>query len=386
METQKLYYQDPYLREFPATVLSCESAGEAWKVVLDQTAFYPEGGGQPADHGVLKTAGGEIAVTDVHEKNGAVVHTCAAPAEPGTVVTGVLDWARRFDHMQQHSGEHILSGILCRLYDCDNVGFHLGAEAVTIDYNADITWEQALEAERLANEAIWADRETEIFYPSPQELAALDYRSKKELTGQVRIVEFPEADRCACCGTHVERAGQAGLIKVLSCQKFREGVRMEILCGARALRYLSGTYDQARTVGRRLSVKPLEIQGAVERLEEELSAAKERMADLEQTAFAALAAEQAGRGDVVLFQSPMRPDSLRRLADAVGKSCGGLAAVFSGEGAKWSYALVRGDGGDIAPLVKELNETLHGRGGGRNGFAQGSVQAGRGEIEAFFRR
>ena len=386
METQKLYYQDPTLREFPATVLSCESAGEAWKVVLDQTAFYPEGGGQPADHGVLKTAGGEIAVTDVHEKNGAVVHTCAAPVEPGAVVTGVLDWARRFDHMQQHSGEHILSGILCRLYDCDNVGFHLGAEAVTIDYNADITWEQALEAERLANEAIWADRETEIFYPSPQELAALDYRSKKELTGQVRIVEFPEADRCACCGTHVERAGQAGLVKVLSCQKFREGIRMEILCGARALRYLSGTYDQARTVGRRLSVKPLEIQGAVERLEEELSAAKARMADLEQTAFAALAAGQAGRGDVVLFQSPMRPDSLRRLADAVGKSCGGLAAVFSGEGARWSYALVRGDGGDIAPLVKELNETLHGRGGGRNGFAQGSVQAGRGEIEAFFRR
>lgn len=386
METQKLYYQDPTLREFPATVLSCESAGEAWKVVLDQTAFYPEGGGQPADHGVLKTAGGEIAVTDVHEKNGAVVHTCAAPVEPGAVVTGVLDWARRFDHMQQHSGEHILSGILCRLYDCDNVGFHLGAETVTIDYNADITWEQALEAERLANEAVWADRETEIFYPSPQELAALDYRSKKELTGQVRIVEFPEADRCACCGTHVERAGQAGLIKVLSCQKFREGVRMEILCGARALRYLSSVYGQARAVGQRLSVKPLEIQGAVERLEEELSAAKARMADLEQTAFAALAAGQAGRGDVVLFQSPMRPDSLRRLADAVGKSCGGLAAVFSGEGARWSYALVRGDGGDIAPLVKELNETLHGRGGGRNGFAQGSVQAGRGEIEAFFRR
>lgn len=386
METQKLYYQDPTLREFPATVLSCEAAGEAWKVVLDQTAFYPEGGGQPADHGVLKTAGGEIAVTDVHEKNGAVVHTCAAPAEPGTVVTGVLDWARRFDHMQQHSGEHILSGILCRLYHCDNVGFHLGAETVTIDYNADITWEQALEAERLANEAVWADRETEIFYPSPQELAALDYRSKKELTGQVRIVEFPEADRCACCGTHVERAGQAGLIKVLSCQKFREGVRMEILCGARALRYLSSVYGQARAVGQRLSVKPLEIQGAVERLEEELSAAKARMADLEQTAFAALAAGQAGRGDVVLFQSPMRPDSLRRLADAVGKSCGGLAAVFSGEGDQWSYALVRGDGADIAPLVKELNETLHGRGGGRNGFAQGSVQAGRGEIEAFFRR
>lgn len=386
METKKLYYEDPYLREFPATVLSCEPAGEAWKVVLDQTAFYPEGGGQPADHGVLRAAGREIPVTGVHEKNGAVIHTCAAPAEPGAAAAGALDWARRFDHMQQHSGEHIISGILCRLYRCDNVGFHLGAETVTIDYNTDISWEQALEAERLANEAVWADRETEITYPSPAELAALDYRSKKELTGQVRIVEFPEADRCACCGTHVTSAGQVGLVKVLSCQKFREGVRMEILCGARALRYLSGAYDQARAIGQRLSVKPLETLAAVERLEAELAAGKERVAELEQTAFAAIAAEQAGRGDVVLFQSPMRPDSLRRLADAVGKSCGGLAAVFSGEGEKWGYALVRADGADISSLVKELNQALHGRGGGRNGFAQGSVAAAREEIERFLER
>ncbi len=386
METQKLYYEDSFLREFPATVLSCEAAGEVWKVVLDQTAFYPEGGGQPADHGVLRTPAGVVHVTDVHEKKGAVVHTCSAPVEPGTVVTGVLDWARRFDHMQQHSGEHIISGVLCRLYHCDNVGFHLGAETVTIDYNADISWEEALEAERQANEAVWADREVEISYPSPEELAALEYRSKKELTGQVRIVEFPEADRCACCGTHVERAGQVGLVKVLSCQKFREGVRMEILCGARALRYLGGAYDQARAVGQRLSVKPLEIQGAVERLEDELSAAKVRIADLEQTAFAAIAAGQAGRGDVLLFQPAMRSDSLRRLADAVGKRCGGLAAVFSGEGEKWNYALVRADGVDISPLVKELNQTLHGRGGGRKGFAQGSITAAREAVEAFFRR
>lgn len=161
---------------------------------------------------------------------------------------------------------------------------------------------------------------------------------------------------------------------------------MEILCGARALRYLSGTYDQARAIGQRLSVKPLETGRAVERLEDELSSAKARVADLEQTAFAAIAAEQAGKGDVVLFQPPMRPDSLRRLADAVGKTCGGLAAVFSGEGEKWSYALVRADGADIAPLVKELNATLHGRGGGRNGFAQGSVQAAREDIERFFER
>ncbi len=384
MKTEKLYYQDACLREFPAEVLSCESAGEAWKIVLDQTAFYPEGGGQPADHGVLKTGGREVPVTDVHEKNGQVVHTCPAPLEPGTMVTGLLDWARRFDHMQQHSGEHIISGILCRLHHCDNVGFHLGAETVTIDYNADISWEQALEAERLANEAVWADREAEISYPLPEELAALEYRSKKELTGRVRIVEFPEADRCACCGTHVERAGQVGLVKVLSCQKFREGVRIELLCGARALRYLGGTYDQAKAIGQRLSVKPLEVLGAVERLEAELAADKARIADLERTAFAAIAAEQAGRGDVLLFQAPMRPDSLRRLADAAAKSCGGLAAVFSGEEERWSYALVRADGADIAPLVRALNQTLRGRGGGRNGFAQGGVSAAREDIEKFF--
>lgn len=387
METEKLYYEDPFLREFTGTVLSCEPAGDKWKIVLDRTAFYPEGGGQPADHGVLKTSSGEeIPVTDVHEKKGIVFHICTHNVETGGTVTGVIDWARRFDHMQQHSGEHIISGIFCRLYRCDNVGFHLGAETVTIDYNADITWEQALEAERLANETVWADNPAEITYPSPEALAALEYRSKKELTGKVRIVEFPEADRCACCGTHVSRAGQVGLIKVLSCQKFREGVRLEILCGGRAVRYLSGVYGQARAIGQSLSVKPLETHAAVKRLDAELSAAKDRIADLEQTAFAAIAAEQADRGDVLLFQPPMRPDSLRRLADAVGKRCGGLAAVFSGEGEKWAYALVGNGGADISPLVKEMNKALQGRGGGRNGFAQGSVQAAREEIEHFFER
>ncbi|MCI8329941.1 MAG: alanyl-tRNA editing protein [Oscillibacter sp.] len=387
METEKLYYEDPFLREFTGTVLHCEPAGPVWKVVLDRTAFYPEGGGQPADWGLLKAASGEeIPVTDVHERDGAIFHTCACSVEIGAAVTGVLDWTRRFDHMQQHSGEHIISGILCRLYHCDNVGFHLGADVVTIDYNEEISWEQALEAEHLANEAVWADRPVEICYPAPEVLATLSYRSKKALTGRVRIVEFPEADCCACCGTHVVRAGQVGLIKVLSCQKFREGTRLEILCGERAYRYLSEVFSQARAVGRRLSVKPLELSAAVERLEGELNAGKERIAYLEQTAFAAIAEEQAGRGDVLVFQPPMRPDSVRRLADEVGKCCGGLAAVFSGEGDRWTYALVRAGGEEIAPLVKVLNQTLQGRGGGRKGFAQGSVSAPREFIEEFFKR
>lgn len=380
METEKLYYQDPFMQEFTATVLACEEAKNSFKVVLDRTAFYPEGGGQPADHGAL----GGAAVTDVHEKDGVIFHTCDQAVEIGETVTGRIDWARRFDHMQQHSGEHIISGILCTDYHCDNVGFHLGADVVTIDYNADISWEQALDAERKANEVIWADRAVDIKYPTPAELAALDYRSKKELTGKVRIVTFPEADCCACCGTHVLRAGQVGLIKVLSCQKFREGVRIELICGRRALNYLGAVYDQDRAIGQRLSVKPQDTLATVERLEAELSAAKVRMADLEESVFDAIARENAGRGDVVLFQPAMKSDSVRKLADAVAHRCGGLAAVFAGKEGRYAYALVRSDGGDISAFVKELNKTLNGRGGGRNGFAQGSVQAEVAQIRKFF--
>ncbi len=382
METEKLYYQDPFLREFTAAVLSCEEAKGSYKVVLDRTAFYPEGGGQPADHGVL----GDAAVTDVHEKNSVVFHTCDKPLEIGQTVTGSIDWSRRFDHMQQHSGEHIISGILCSDYHCDNVGFHLGADTVTIDYNADISWEQALDAERKANEVIWADRAVETGYPSPAELAALEYRSKKELTGKVRIVTFPAADCCACCGTHVLRAGQVGLVKVLSCQKFREGVRLEIVCGRRALEYLSAVYDQDRAVAQRLSVKPQDTFAAVERLEAELSAAKVRQAQLEERVFDAIAAENAGKGDVLLFQPAMKSDSVRKLADTVAHRCGGLAAVFAGEDGHYAYALVRADGTDISALVKELNHLLNGRGGGRNGFAQGSVQAQSGAVCRFFQK
>lgn len=380
METEKLYYTDPFLTTFTAKVLSCEAGKGGYLVTLDRTAFYPEGGGQPADHGTL----GGIAVTDVHEKDGVVIHTVEKAVEIGENVTGRIDWARRFDHMQQHSGEHILSGILCHNYHCDNVGFHLGADTVTIDYNTDISWEEALAAEYQANQVIWADAPVEITYPSPAELEQLDYRSKKALTGKVRIVTFPEADCCACCGTHVLRAGQVGIIKVLSCQKFRSGVRMEILCGERAWRYLSGTYDQAHAVGQHLSVKPLEAAAAVERLTEELTAAKARMAELEGEVFSHKAHAYCGKGDVVLVEPPLRPDGVRRLADAVARECGGLAAVFAGEDGRYNYALVRADGADIAPLVKAMNAALTGRGGGRSGFAQGSVQTDADTIHAFF--
>lgn len=382
METEKLYYQDPYQTTFSARVLTCKPSKGGCLVTLDRTAFYPEGGGQPADHGVL----GGVTVTDVHEKDGVIFHTCDKVVEPGSTVEGSIDWTRRFDHMQQHSGEHILSGLLCSLYDCSNVGFHLGADTVTIDYDRELTWEQVLEAERQANEAIWRDTPAEITFPAPDALAQLDYRSKKELTGQVRIVSFPDADCCACCGTHVRRAGEVGLIKVLSCQKFREGVRLEILCGQRAYRYLSRIYEQDHAVARLLSVKPQDAFAAVERQNAELTAAKLRMTELEDRLFALRAQSLAGRGDVLLLEPPMRPDGARKLADTAARAAGGLAAVFAGERDSYVYALVHAGGADISPLVKRLNSALSGRGGGRNGFAQGSVQADRSAILDFFHK
>ena len=381
METEKLYYADPFLTDFTATVLDCQAGKNGYTVTLDRTAFYPEGGGQPADHGTLDGA----AVTDVHEKNGVIFHNVDRAVEIGKTVSGSIDWARRFDHMQQHSGEHICSGLICGRYGCDNVGFHMGTDIVTIDFIADIPWEELLEIEGQANRYIQEDHPIDIQFHRGAELDAIDYRSKKPLEGDVRIVAFPGADCCACCGTHVLRSGQVGLVKFLSVQKFREGVRIELLCGQRALDYLSRTWEQAKTIGQHLSVKPVDAAAAVERLEGELSALKMRCAGLEEAVFAGIAAEQAGKGNVLLFQPPMKPDSVRKLADAVSKACGGLAAVFAGEGSHYAYALGRADGQDISAAVKALNGVLHGRGGGRNGFAQGSVEAAQSAIEAFFK-
>ena len=381
METVKLYYENAFTQDFTAVVESCGAVKGGFAVVLDRTAFYPEGGGQPADHGTL----GEARVLDVHEKDGVITHLCDRELPVGAAVSGRIDWARRFDHMQQHSGEHIVSGMLCSAFHCDNVGFHMGADVVTIDYNADITWEQVLEVEQRANAYIWEDHPVHIWYPSPAELAALPYRSKKELTGAVRITEFPGADMCACCGTHVERSGQVGLVKFLSCQKFRDGVRLELLCGRRAADYLSACWEQARQIGQSLSVKPEASFPAVSRMQAELLHTKERAARLEEQSFAHTAAEYAGKGDTVLVTGPLEGDGVRRLCDAVAQTCCGRCAVFAGEDGAYRYAVIHA-GQDIRPLVKDMNDTLHGRGGGRDGFAQGSAACTAEEIRAFFSR
>ncbi len=382
IQTRKLFYEDVYLGEFEANVLECRPIQNGFAVLLDQTAFYPEGGGQPADTGRL----GDAEVSDVQEKDGEILHYTDRPLEAGQVVVGRIDWDKRFDLMQQHSGEHIISGMVHAEYGFDNVGFHMGSDVITIDLNGILDMEQLLEIEIRANRYIWTDRNVEISYPSDEELRELPYRSKKELTDQVRIVTFPGADICACCGLHVAKTGEIGMVKILSAARFRDGVRVEMISGERVLSYLRAVSTQNRQVSAALSVPPYETAGAVTRMQEENYSLRGRLHQMEKQIFAMEAARHEGEGSVLLFQDEMEPDSVRALCDAVMKTCRGCCAVFS-RNPDGSYKYAIGEqGGDLRTFVKEMNAALSGRGGGKPFFVQGSVRASEEEIRRFFSR
>lgn len=379
MQTQKLYYSDVNLKRFDGTVLSCEQEGKTYRIILDKTAFYPEGGGQPADRGVL----GGVHVLDVREKDDVICHICDGALEAGAVVTGEIDWNRRFDHMQQHSGEHIVSGMICSTFGCDNTGFHLGEDIVTIDYNTEISWEDLLELEKKANAYIWEDHAFEAVWPDKEALASMEYRSKKELDGEVRITSFPGADCCACCGTHVERSGQVGIVKFISVQKFRNGVRIELLCGKRAYEYLSSSWKENQAIAKDLSVKVHKTYDAFDKMRKELASVKIRADKLEEASYDVIAEQYRGAGNVLRIEEEMSGDGPRKLCDRIAAVCGGRAMVYAGSEKSYRYVVIHKDQ-DIRDLVKNMNAALNGRGGGRDGFAQGSVQADAGEIKAYY--
>lgn len=379
MATEKLYYANPYRTEESATVRSCTAVKDGYELLLDRTIFYPTGGGQPCDLGTINGA----AVTDVCERDGEIVHLCSVAQAVGETVRLHIDMRRRFMLMQQHSGEHLVSGIVHARFGYDNVGFHMGSEVVTIDFSGELSAQELREVESAANEAVYQNLHTEILNPDAAHLATLSYRSKKELTGQVRLVRFGEIDLCACCGLHVAQTGEIGLIKLLSTTKFHSGSRVELLCGERALCYLNRIYEQNREISALLSAKPLATANAVKRIKAEADTAQYRAVQMENRLFAYKAKALAGNADVLLFEAALQPDALRRLTDALLQSCSGMCAVFSGEDGNYKYAL--GDrGGDLREISKALNAALQGRGGGKSGFVQGSVCASRAEIEAFF--
>ena len=282
MSTTRLFDQDAYLGEFEATVERSVCEGGMYRVLLDQTAFFPEGGGQPADEGTLDG----IFVTDVQEIDGEIWHTVEAPLEPGKTVVGKLDFEKRFSNMQNHCGEHIVSGIVHRIYGFNNVGFHMGSDVITVDFDGVLTEEQLYDVEQEANKAVLRNVPVTISYPSKEELETMDYRSKKEIEGQVRIVTIEGCDSCACCGTHVAKTGEIRLIKILSAQKYKGGVRVTMLSGEKAYADYCLKHINTHGIARLLSVKPEEAGDAVVRLKQKNIEMKKEIKQLKKELYA----------------------------------------------------------------------------------------------------
>lgn len=375
---EKLYYSTPYVKQFEAKVLRCtKGKQDMFEVVLDRTAFYPEGGGQPSDMGTL----GEANVISVHEKGGEIVHYTDRALEEGTAVTGILDWDRRYRNMQLHSGEHILSGLVNRKYGYDNVGFHMGSEEVTVDFNGVLNAEQLREIELEANQVVYGNVPVLVSYPDEEALHRLDYRSKKELTGQVRIVEIPGGDICACCGTHVERTGEIGIIKTTGMINYKGGVRISMLCGKDALLDYEKRLDQIRSISHLLSAKPVLLVEAVEKLKKESERKDFLLNQVYQQLFAAKT-EAYPQSDkpLLVFEQDLTPVQLRRFCTMLyEQGRGNVAAVCSGEDGNWQYAL-GSTAEDMKKMSKWMNGLLNGRGGGSSQMAQGTWAAEKDKI------
>ena len=378
MRLNELFYQNPYTKEFTSTVISCEKGKKGYEIELSETAFYPEGGGQPADHGTLQ----ELTVWDVKEREGRILHYVDSPLAVGTEVKGMIDWQRRFSFMQNHSGEHIFSGLVHALFGYDNVGFHMDT-SVTVDFNGTMTYEDALLVEKKANELIYQNVETNIRFPSKEELKDLSYRSKIEIDSPVRIVEFPGGDICACCGTHVKRTGEIGLIKVLSLMNHKGGVRIELLCGDWALSYVDKVHDLNKEIAVLYSAKSFETVDAVKRSEKEKEEWKEKTKTILHHYF-----EERAKGisDVqkpfLLIEEWMSARDLRSFAEYLVEKKGASLCFLLSKKEKnlWNYAIGAKEL-DLKMPLKDWNQKLNGKGGGKNPVVQGTFATSLEEIQ-----
>ena len=380
--TEKLYYLDSHLFEFEATVLAAREEKRGWEIVLDRTAFFPEGGGQPADTGMI----GPARVLDVHEREGEIRHLCDRELAPGVYACAV-DREKRLRRMQNHSGEHIFSGLTHQKFGAENVGFHMAADCMTIDFDKDLSFEQLSEIEYEANLAVRANIPVRTFYPSPEELKTLEYRSKKELAGAVRIVEIAGIDRCACCAPHVNATGEIGAIKLLTAERHRGGVRLSLICGMDALDDYRRKQDSAAAISALLSAKRDEIAPAVERLLESEAKLKERASILGMR-YAALRAEAIAptEGNICLFDEGLSEAAARELVNRLTEKTDGVAALFLANGAgQWRY-IIGSRRIDLRSAAKAINAGVSGRGGGRPEMIQGSAAASEQEIASFFER
>ena len=376
--TEKLFYQDSHRTEFTAKVISCEEAKDGYRVVLDQTVFFPEGGGQYADTGML----GDTEVTDVHEKDDVIYHTTKEPLEAGSEVNGKINWDERFEKMQQHTGEHIVSGIVHERFGYNNVGFHLGSDYCRMDFDGPISKEQLKEIEAAANEAVYQDLEIKILYPSKDELKDLDYRSKIEIEGQVRIVEIPGYDVCACCAPHVKTTGEIGAIKLVSMVNYKGGERITMLCGRRAMRDYEKKDSMTKEISALLCAKEYEVAEAVVRLKDEQNRMKSQLAEMQQKLLEYRVAEIAVDQKIVtVFDSTLSGNLPREMMNKLLDKGAEICAVFAGTDEEGYRYVIGSRSEDVRPLSKMLNTTFQGRGGGKPEMVQGSVKGTRTEIE-----
>ena len=368
--TEKLFYVDSHMITFSAVVKACENKGDYFEAVLDRTAFFPEGGGQYADTGVIDG----VKVLDVHEKEGVIYHKVESPLEVGKTVEGTLDWDERFSKMQNHSGEHIVSGLIHNTFGYDNVGFHMGKDAITMDFNGVLTKEDLKMIEKKANEAVVKNFDIEVLYPTKEELVNISYRSKIEIEGQVRIVRFPEYDVCACCAPHVKKTGEIGIIKLIGLQNYKGGVRVSMLCGFRALEDYSEKAESVKAISVMLSAKENEVAKEVLKLKDELLAQKNQLFELQKVLLQYKANEIEDNQDmVVVFDCELDGNNPRELVNLILEKNISIAAVFAGDDERGYRYVMGSKTEDVRPLAKELNGLFQGRGGGKPEMVQGSL-------------
>ena len=376
--TEKLYDTDSYLKEFQATVLSCEQKNEnTWRVVLDKTVFFPEGGGQTGDSGWLN----DVEVTDTREKAGIIYHETKAPLEAGTQVAGKIDFAARFDKMQQHTGEHILSGIVCSIYNYNNVGFHLSSEITTLDFDGELSTEQVRELEIRVNQAIHANIPVQVKFPTKDELTEMEYRSKIEIEGQVRIVEIPGIDRCACCAPHVKTTAEVGLLKIQSCDRHRGGCRLTIVCGMRALKDYQQKQESVGKVSAALSAKPEKIAEAVEHLQEQQAKLREQLNHI-QAMYLQKKLDKIHVEDqcVCIFEEALDSIAMRNFVNGAMERCDGICGAFIGNDKSGYHYFLGSKELDVREISKQLNAKFNGKGGGKPQMVQGSLNGAKKEI------
>ena len=376
--TEKIFYKDPRLVEFEATVTECSPTEDgAFLVILDKTAFFPEEGGQNADSGLINN----IEVLDVQIKDNIIYHKMPVAFTPGDTVKGNVDWDKRFDYMQQHSGEHLISGLVNHHYGYNNVGFHLGDEEVTLDFDGVLTLDELRKIEVEANIAISMDLPVLISFPSKEELSYLNYRSKIEIEGDVRIVVFPGFDVCACCAPHVDTTGQIGLVKVTNVQKHRGGIRVNILCGGRALADYTNKQDSVSSISVQLSAKPDAVADAVARLKEENFKQKTRMIALQQQLLqlqiATIPDEQE---NVALFFEDLDTPAMREAVNTLCETHKGFCSVFKGNDEDGYQYILGSKNKNCKGAGAILTEKFSARGGGSELMIQGSIKANKEDV------